>query len=83
MKNEEKKVNLGEAKAHLGKYLKAARGGERIILSERNRPIAELKLLPEAPRLKKPKPGILRGKFTVPEDFNSPLTEFETDYYGE
>ncbi|PJZ65361.1 prevent-host-death protein [Leptospira wolffii] len=78
-----KKVNLGEAKAHLGKYLKAASAGERIILAERNRPIAELKILPEAVRSKKPKPGILRNQFTVPDDFNSSLAEFEADYYGD
>lgn len=79
-----KKINLGEAKAHLGKYLKAASAGERIILAERNRPIAELKILPEASRRqKKAKPGILRNLFVVPEDFNSPVTEFEADYYGE
>ncbi|TGM95595.1 type II toxin-antitoxin system Phd/YefM family antitoxin [Leptospira dzoumogneensis] len=77
-----KKVNLSEAKAHLGRYLKAASSGERVVISERNRPMVELVPI-SIPKTKKLKPGILAGKFTVPDDFNSPLVEFESDFYGE
>lgn len=77
-----KKINLSEAKAHLGRYLKAASSGERIVIADRNRPIAELVAI-HVTKTKKPKPGILAGKFTVPDDFNSPLIEFESDFYGE
>ncbi|TGK42357.1 type II toxin-antitoxin system Phd/YefM family antitoxin [Leptospira andrefontaineae] len=77
-----KKINLSEAKAHLGRYLKAASSGERIVISERNRPIVELVAI-SMPKTKKLKPGLLAGKFTVPDNFNSPLIEFESDFYGE
>ncbi|TGK00226.1 type II toxin-antitoxin system prevent-host-death family antitoxin [Leptospira langatensis] len=76
-------INLAEAKAHLGQYLQAIKSGERVIISERNQPIAELKLLPEASPRKKRIPGMLKDQFVVPEDFNSPLPEFEADFYGE
>ncbi|TGL57585.1 type II toxin-antitoxin system Phd/YefM family antitoxin [Leptospira sarikeiensis] len=78
-----KKVNLSKAKAHLGKYLKAASAGEQIVILERNRPVAELKPIFETIRIRRLKPGILTGKFSVPDDFNSPLSEFESDYYGD
>ncbi|MGJ4747736.1 type II toxin-antitoxin system Phd/YefM family antitoxin [Leptospira sp. SA-E8] len=77
-----KKINLSEAKAHLGRYLKAASSGERVVISERNRPMVELVAI-SMPKAKKLKPGLLAGKFTVPDDFNSPLVEFESDFYGE
>lgn len=77
-----KKINLSEAKAHLGRYLKAASSGERIVIAERNRPIVELVAI-HTSKTKKLKPGLLAGKFTVPDDFNSPLVEFESDFYGE
>lgn len=77
-----KKINLSEAKAHLGRYLKAASSGERVVISERNRPMVELVAI-SAPKTKKLKPGILAGKFSVPDDFNSTLKEFESDFYGE
>lgn len=75
-------VNLSEAKAHSGQYVAKANAGEVITICERNKPVAEL----HAPRLsftaRKLKLGALKGKFQVPDDFNAPLTDFESEFYG-
>ncbi|MCC5815459.1 MAG: prevent-host-death protein [Leptospira sp.] len=42
MKNAPQKINLGEAKAHLGKYAKLAKKGKEFLICERNEPIARL-----------------------------------------
>ena len=74
------KINLHEAKARLGHYVARARAGETVIVCERNRPVAELRGLPDEPqgglRI-----GVLEGMFEVPDDFDAPLQEFEADFY--
>ena len=37
-----KKVNIAEFKAHMGAYLKRVRGGEEVILKDRNMEIAKI-----------------------------------------
>ena len=39
------KVNIHQAKTHLSRYAKRAKGGETIILCDRNNPIAEIRPL--------------------------------------
>jgi prevent-host-death family protein len=75
-------INMSEAKAHLGRYVAKASVGEVITICDRNRPLAELRpvRLSVAPR--KLKLGALKGKFSVPEDFNAALPEFEAAFYG-
>lgn len=41
-----KVVGARELKTRLGKYLRAVRGGATIVVSERGRPVAELRPLP-------------------------------------
>jgi len=76
-------VNLSEARAHLGRYLKRVEKGERIVLCERNRPVAEIRPIAGAGERRPLKLGVLRGVFEVPEDFNEPSNEFERDFYGD
>ena len=52
------RINLSEAKAHLGKYAKQAREGKHFLICERNEPIAELK---GVQGLEKPKKTIKLG----------------------
>lgn len=75
-------VNLSEAKAHLGKYVAQAAGGEVITICERNQPLAELRGIIQAEKGAPLRPGLLKGQFKVPDDFNAPLTEFEEAFYG-
>ena len=68
------KLNIHEAKTHLSKYLAKLKAGDRILLCKRNKPVAEITLLPEVPV--RPRPiGLAKGKFTVPRSFFEPLPE--------
>ena len=80
------KVNLSEAKAHLGRYVAEASAGKVFIVCERNEPVAELRPLStlDAPGAARPiKLGLLEGQFKVPDDFTAPLPNFEADFYGD
>jgi prevent-host-death family protein len=76
-------INISEAKAKLGQYLEQVRAGERVVLCQRNRPVAEIRGLPEALVEGPVQLGVLKDQFEVPDDFGSPLPDFEADYYGE
>jgi len=68
------KLNIHEAKTHLSKYLAKLKAGDRILLCKRNRPVAEITLLPEDPV--RPRPiGLAKGQFTVPRSFFEPPPE--------
>jgi prevent-host-death family protein len=64
-------VNIHEAKTHLSRLLARVAGGEEILISKSGRPIARLipYRKPDSPRV----PGLDRGLFTVPDDFDAPL----------
>ncbi len=77
-------LNVSQAKAHLGRYVSEAARGKRFILCARNRPVAELRGLATTSDTPVPlKLGVLKGRFTVPDDFNQPLREWERSFYGE
>ncbi|MFV1960113.1 MAG: type II toxin-antitoxin system Phd/YefM family antitoxin [Planctomycetota bacterium] len=68
------RVNISEAKAHLSRLLRKLRRGERIVLCNRNVPVAEIVPLP--PPRTRPRPiGRARGQFEVPASFFDPLPE--------
>jgi antitoxin (DNA-binding transcriptional repressor) of toxin-antitoxin stability system len=48
--------------------------GETLVVTEQDRPIAEIRPIEEAVR--RPRPfGLARGSFVVPDDFDDPLPE--------
>ena len=70
------KINIHEAKTQLSKYARRIKAGETIWLCERNKPFAEIRpLSPEVIRAaseKNRRPmGIDRGRFSLPEDWDS------------
>jgi prevent-host-death family protein len=68
------KVNIAEAKAHLSEVLKRVEAGEVVVLSRRNKPVAEIR--PLAASRHEPRPmGLCAGEFEVPADFDEPLPE--------
>lgn len=75
-------VNLSKAKAHLGKYVTLASTGEVITICERNKPLAELGPARVTFLPRKLKLGTAKG-IRVPDDFNSPIPEFERAFYGQ
>jgi antitoxin (DNA-binding transcriptional repressor) of toxin-antitoxin stability system len=68
-----KRVNMHEAKTHLSSYVSKLKGDETLILCNRNRPVAELRLLPA--RIGKPRIGVAEGEFVVPDEFFEPLPD--------
>ena len=75
-------INLNQAKAKLGQYVRRVCQGERVILCERNRPVAELRPVLAASRRAPLNIGVLTGAFEVPADFDAPLEAFEAAFYG-
>jgi len=77
-------INVSQAKAHLGQYVRQAARGKRFIICARNRPVAELRGLDMTSDTPAPlKLGVLKGQFSVPADFTQPLREWERTFYGE
>lgn len=76
------RLNIHEAKTNLSRYLhRLEQHGESIILCRHNRPIAEIRPLPNA----QPKPrefGLDRGKLVVPPEFFEPLDEETLELFG-
>lgn len=74
------KLNVHEAKTHLSRYLKLITRGETIILCNRNRPIAEIRALPEDHG--KRRIVLARGQFTVTGSFFEPLPDEMLDAFS-
>ena len=75
------KLNMHEAKTHLSKHLSRLKKGEKIILCKRNEPIAEIRLLPKAPKKRRPI-GLAKGLFEVPKSFFDPLPDDLLDSFN-
>jgi antitoxin (DNA-binding transcriptional repressor) of toxin-antitoxin stability system len=68
------RLNIHEAKTHLSRYLELVEQGEVIVLCRRNKPIAEIRALPQPRREPRPM-GLAKGLFELPADFNAPLPD--------
>jgi prevent-host-death family protein len=67
-------VDVDEAASDLGAYLQKVASGETVVISVRNRPVAELR--PAGANATASRPfGLCTGEFVVPDDFDSPLPE--------
>ena len=76
------KINISEAKTHLSQYLTQLMEGETILLCKRNKPIAEIRRLPERNKKKRPI-GLAKGQFKLSSDFFDPLPrELIDSFYG-
>lgn len=66
-------VNMYEAKTHLSKLVDQAANGEDVIIARAGKPVARLTTLK---RDKLPlRPGSLKGKIWIADDFDAPLPE--------
>jgi len=68
-------VNIHEAKTHFSKLVARAHAGERIIIANAGKPMAELGPFTERPTRRIP--GIDAGKVFIHDDWDDPLPEFE------
>ncbi len=64
-------INVHEAKTHLSRLLTRVSAGEEIIISKAGKPVA--RLVPWREPVLKRRPGLDRGRFVVPDDFDAPL----------
>jgi prevent-host-death family protein len=66
-----KPVNIHAAKTHFSRLVERAAKGEEIIISKAGKPVA--RLMPLAAAARRRRPGLLRGKIKIADDFDAPL----------
>jgi prevent-host-death family protein len=68
---ETKTVNIHAAKTHLSRLVDEAAAGQEIVIAKAGRPVA--RLVPfDAPRSRR-RPGTMRGRIRIGDDFDAPL----------
>ena len=67
-----KPVNIHAARTHFSRLVKRAANGEEIIIAKAGKPVARLMPLAAPARRR---PGLLKGKIKIAEDFDAPLPE--------
>ena len=69
---------MHEAKTHLSKLLDEAEAGEDIVIARSGKPVVRLvPIAGDGPGII----GILKGKFTVPDNFDDPLPDDILDLF--
>lgn len=66
-------VDIDEAAIHLSRLLDEAAGGKEIVITRAGQPVARLVAL-EPTRLPR-RPGLLKDKIWIADDFDAPLPE--------
>ena len=64
-------VNVHEAKTHLSRILEEVAAGAEVVIAKAGKPVA--RLVPIEPVVRPKSLGLLRGRITVPDDFDAPL----------
>ncbi len=72
-------VNVHEAKTHLSRLLEQVEAGEEIIIARNGKPVA--RLVAHASRRPDRKPGFLKGKIWVADDFDETPQEVIDSFY--
>ena len=72
-------VNISEAKTNLSKLIDMVYHGEEVTIAKNNLPIADLVI--HSPKGKR-KLGLLKGKITIPNNFNDEDDEINEMFYG-
>ncbi len=72
-------VNLSKAKKQLSELVDMAYHGHKVTITKNNLPVVDL--VPHKPSGTR-NLGLLRGRLTVPDDFNATSDEFNTMFYG-
>jgi prevent-host-death family protein len=64
-------INVHEAKTHLSRILEEVAAGAEVTIAKAGKPVA--RLVPIGPVTRPKTLGLLRGRITVPDDFDAPL----------
>jgi prevent-host-death family protein len=73
-------INIYEAKTQLSALVDQAVRGDDVIIARNGKPQARLTSL--VPAKGKIKYGLLKGKLTVPDNFDAPNPDIEALFYG-
>ncbi len=73
-------VNIHQAKSQLSKLLQQVKSGEEVIIAKAGEPVA--KLVEYKAEKKARKPGALKGKVWISDDFNDEDEEINKMFYG-
>ena len=65
------KVNIHQAKTQFSRLVDLAASGKEIIIAKAGKPVA--RLVPYAPKAEPRRPGLLRGKIRIKDNFDEPL----------
>jgi antitoxin (DNA-binding transcriptional repressor) of toxin-antitoxin stability system len=69
-------LNIDEIQHNLSEFIKLIQEGNSLIITQADKPIAEIKPIPTKPPQKERRPiGLCEGEFVVPDNFNDPLPE--------
>ena len=66
-------VNIHEAKTHLSKLLEEVSKGREVVIAKSGKPMAKLTGIGQGRPVRKP--GFLKGKIRIADDFDAPLPE--------
>lgn len=72
-------VNIHDAKTNLSKLIAKTAKGEEIIIAKAGKPVAKLSFYQE--KLKPRKLGLLKGKITIPDNFDDESEEINKMFY--
>lgn len=73
--DEAETIGAFAAKTELSKLLRQTRAGKRFIITQRGKPVAELRPTPPEPSTTECKRGDMAGKIWIAEDFCEPIEE--------
>ena len=74
-------MNIHQAKTNLSRLIEKTLAGEDVIIAKRGMPVAKLVAYKE--KVKPRKPGLLKGKIWISDDFNDEDEEINKLFYGE
>jgi prevent-host-death family protein len=69
--NKRRQVNIHDAKTHLSRLVDEVVDGAEIVIAKAGKPMARLVAMETGSRVRKP--GFLKGKIKIADDFDAPL----------
>ncbi len=73
-------ANIHQAKTHLSKLLEEVAKGKEVVIAKAGKPVAKLVVYKEEKKLRKP--GLLKGKIFISDDFTDEDKEINEMFYG-
>jgi prevent-host-death family protein len=65
-------INIHEAKTHLSRIVEEVAGGTEVLIAKAGKPMVRMSPLRAERAIRF---GVLKGKLTVPDDFDAPLPD--------